>query len=176
MYLVYRTFPYQQMARYYAWRSLAISKEREMIVMIKSNDLKNTWLIDDYLLNHIENGLVLVQPYIMIRDGHGLKSDLFGIFEEAVWPPNSVEPIHWQQTILSGHVVRQYQTMVFPLLGKEHVSCVRLEEKTDKSGDLRVTHQAPANWWSLFSCTVRRSAYLFLWRTEGRTEGHPAWK
>ena len=30
----------------------------------------------------------------------------------------------------------------------------RLEVFKYKSGDFRVTHQAAANWWSLFSCMV----------------------
>ena len=34
------------------------------------------------LLDHIENGLVLVEPDVMIRYCHGLKSDTLGIFEE----------------------------------------------------------------------------------------------
>ena len=54
----------------------------------------------------------------------------------------------------------------------------------NKSGDFRVTHQAPVNRWSLFSRMVsfvahilfsgpwhyRCSAFLFFWRTYGRTD------
>ena len=48
-----------------------------------------------YLLYHIKNSAVLVQPHIMVRYGHCLKSNFLGIFEKRIWPPNKVEPFYW---------------------------------------------------------------------------------
>ena len=41
-------------------------------------------------------------------------------------------------------------------------------EKKNKSGDLRVTHLAPANWWSLFSYMVSVVAHICF--CDGRTD------
>ena len=42
----------------------------------------NDWLL--YLLNHIQNCLVFVQPYIMIWYRHGLEGALFGILKKRI--------------------------------------------------------------------------------------------
>jgi hypothetical protein len=40
------------------------------------------------LLDHIKDGSVLVEPNIVVRDGHGLECDLLGVFEKRIWTPN----------------------------------------------------------------------------------------
>ena len=48
----------------------------------------NDWLL--YLLNHIQNCLVFVQPYIMIWYRHGLEGALFGILKKRIGSPYPV--------------------------------------------------------------------------------------
>lgn len=40
------------------------------------------------LLNHIKYRLVLIEPNVMIRNGHILECHVFGVLEERIWPPN----------------------------------------------------------------------------------------
>lgn len=35
----------------------------------------------------------------MVRDGHGLESDLFGILEVRVRPPDAFQPVNIQQPV-----------------------------------------------------------------------------
>ena len=80
------------------------------------------------LLDHVEDCFVLVEPQVVVLDGHGLEGDFFGVFEVGVRPPDEVEPFDREQPILSGHVGGQDQPMVLPCLSKEHVRGVRLEK------------------------------------------------
>jgi hypothetical protein len=49
-----------------------------------------------YSLNHVQDGLVLVQPHIMIRNCHCLKRYRLRILEEGVWPPHILQPIYFK--------------------------------------------------------------------------------
>ena len=40
-----------------------------------------------YLLDHVEDRFIFVQPYVVVWNRHGLKSDTFSILEEGVWSP-----------------------------------------------------------------------------------------
>ena len=79
------------------------------------------------LLDHVEYRLVLPQPYVVIRNGHGLEGDGLGVLEEAVRPPNFSEPLDGQQPVVERHIIGQTQTVVFPALGKEHITGVGLQ-------------------------------------------------
>ena len=35
-----------------------------------------------HVLDHVEDGSVLVEPHVVIRYCHGLESDFFGVFEK----------------------------------------------------------------------------------------------
>ena len=58
-------------------------------------------------LDHVEYGLVLVEPEVVVWYGHGLERDLLGVLEERVRPPDEVQPVDGEKPVLSGHVVRQ---------------------------------------------------------------------
>lgn len=49
-----------------------------------------------YLLDHIKNAFGLVQPDVMVGNGHRLKGDLFSVLEETVWAPHLPQPIHFE--------------------------------------------------------------------------------
>ena len=40
--------------------------------------------------DHVENGVICIEPDVMIRNGHLLERDLFGIFKERIRPPYPV--------------------------------------------------------------------------------------
>ena len=63
----------------------------------------------------------------MVWYGHSLEGDLLGIFKVRIWSPYSVEPLNRQKLILSGHVFRQAEAMVIPLLAKKDVGNIGLE-------------------------------------------------
>jgi hypothetical protein len=44
------------------------------------------------LLDHVEDGFVLVEPDVVVGHGHLLEGDLFGVFEERVGPPHELKP------------------------------------------------------------------------------------
>ncbi len=45
-----------------------------------------------FLLDHIEDCSVLVEPHVVIGYRHRLKRDLFGVFEKRVRSPDQVKP------------------------------------------------------------------------------------
>jgi hypothetical protein len=51
-----------------------------------------------HLLDHVQDAFVLVQPKIMIGNGHLLKSHLFRVLEERVRTPHVIEPGQGQQS------------------------------------------------------------------------------
>ena len=57
-------------------------------------------ILHNHSLDHVENRLVFVQPYVMVRYRHCLKSHTLGVFEERVWTPDLCEPLHGQQSVL----------------------------------------------------------------------------
>lgn len=63
----------------------------------------------------------------MVWNGHGLKSNLFGILEIGVRSPDSVEPFDWKQLVLSCHVGWQSETMIIPFLAKENIRHISLQ-------------------------------------------------
>ena len=62
----------------------------------------------------------------MVGNCHRLESDLFGIFEERVRSPYSVEPLDGEELVLPGHVGGQSQPVVPPLLAEENVRHISL--------------------------------------------------
>lgn len=62
---------------------------------ISDNDFGNVSM-HRYLLYHIQNGFILVQPHVMIRYCHSLKSNRFGIFEKRIWSPHILQPVHFK--------------------------------------------------------------------------------
>ena len=82
------------------------------------------------LLDHVKYFLCSVEPNIVVWNGHGLKSNLFGILEVGVRSPYPVEPFYGQQLIFSRHVGRQPETMIIPLLAKKYVCHIGLQGKT----------------------------------------------
>ena len=45
-----------------------------------------------HLLDHVEDGVVEVQPEVVVWDGHGLEGDLLCVLEERVGPPDITQP------------------------------------------------------------------------------------
>ena len=90
---------------------------------------QNRWIIDIFdVLHHVHYLLAVVQPKVVVGDGHPLKRDLLCIFEEGIRSPDFVEPFHRKQSILRGHICGQLQTVVVPRLSKEYVRRIRLEK------------------------------------------------
>lgn len=58
------------------------------------------------LLRHVEEGFVVIQPKIMIRYRHLVERDFLRVLEEAVRPPDIVQPVYVQYSVLLGHVLR----------------------------------------------------------------------
>jgi hypothetical protein len=73
------------------------------------------------LLDHVEDGLVFVQPHVVVRYRHRLKGYRFGIFEKRVGPPHVLQPVHLQQSVLRGHVLGEPQPVVLPSLREENI-------------------------------------------------------
>lgn len=77
-------------------------------------------------LSHVEQRLVVIKPEIMVRYRHLVKGDLLGVLEEAVRPPDVVQPVHVEYPVILGHVFRQPQPRVPPALREKYVGHVRL--------------------------------------------------
>lgn len=82
-----------------------------------------------YLLDHVEDSPVRVEPYVVVGDGHLLECDPFGVLEEGVWSPHALQPPDGQQPVLGRHVVRKSQSMVVPRLRHEDVRYIRLQDE-----------------------------------------------
>ena len=50
-----------------------------------------------YSLDHVEDGVVEVQPEVVVGDSHGLEGDLLGVLEERVGPPDVAQPRDGQE-------------------------------------------------------------------------------
>lgn len=83
-------------------------------------------------LHHVQDRLVLVQPHVVVGDGHRLERDRLGVLEERVRPPHVLEPLDLQQPVLGGHVLRQPQPVVLPGLREEDVRRVRHGRLVDR--------------------------------------------
>ena len=81
-----------------------------------------------YLLRHIQQGLIVVQPQVMVGDAHLVESDFLGILEEAVRPPDVVQPVDVENSVILAHVLRQSEPSVSPALCQEDVSDVGLRQ------------------------------------------------
>jgi len=77
-------------------------------------------------LGHVEQRFVVVQPEIVVRNAHLVEGDLLGVFEEAIGPPDAVQPVDIQYAILFAHVLRQPQARITPALCKEDVRHIGL--------------------------------------------------
>ena len=82
---------------------------------------------DLYSLDHVEDGLVVMEPDVVVRDCHLLEGDLFGVFEVGVGLPNVVGPGDGEKPVVGAHVARKPQTVLHPALGEKYVRRVRLQ-------------------------------------------------
>lgn len=46
-------------------------------------------------LDHVQNGLVFVEPHVVVGYRHGLKDDGLGVLEEGIGPPHVFQPVHF---------------------------------------------------------------------------------
>ncbi|GBM18550.1 hypothetical protein AVEN_47942-1 [Araneus ventricosus] len=79
-------------------------------------------------LDHVQNGLVAVEPYVVVGNGHLLEGDSLGVLEEGVGSPHLLQPAEREKAVLRRHVLRQLQSVVLPALRHENVGHVRLEK------------------------------------------------
>ena len=68
----------------------------------------------------------MVQPQVVVGDAHLVERDFLGVLEEAVRPPDVVQPIDVENSIFLAHVLRQSEPGVSPALCQEYVSDVGL--------------------------------------------------
>ena len=83
------------------------------------------------LLGHVDEGLVVVEPKVVVGHAHLVKGDLFGIFEKDVGAPDILQPADVEDSVLLGHVLRQSESMVPPTLGQEDVGHISLITSND---------------------------------------------
>lgn len=76
---------------------------------------------------HIQERLIVVQPQIMIRNGHLVERHAFRVLKEAIRPPDIMQPFHIQYAVLLAHILRQPQSGVPPTLRQEYVGDVSLK-------------------------------------------------
>lgn len=69
----------------------------------------------------------MIQPQIMVRNAHFMEGDFLGVFKEAIWPPNIVQPLHVQDPVLLVHIFREPETRISPGLGEKYVGDVSLK-------------------------------------------------
>lgn len=74
----------------------------------------------------------MVEPEVVVGDGHLVEGDPLGVLEETVGSPDVVEPLHVQDAVLLRHVLRQPQAVVPPALRQEDVRHVRLNTRPGK--------------------------------------------
>ena len=87
------------------------------------------------LLDHVEDGGIVVQPQVVVGYGHSLEGDLLGVLEEGVRPPDAMEPLDGEETVLAAHVGGKNQPVVLPVLGEENVRSISLEEEKHKGAN-----------------------------------------
>ena len=68
----------------------------------------------------------MVEPEVVIRYRHLVEGDLLRVLEEAVGPPNVVQPVDVEDPVLLRHVFRQPQPRVPPALREKYVRHVGL--------------------------------------------------
>ena len=68
----------------------------------RHNDVRNT---RQYLLDHVENAIIVVEPDIVVGDGHLLEGDLLGVLEVRVWVPDFLEPVDRKKPVVAGLVL-----------------------------------------------------------------------
>lgn len=78
-------------------------------------------------LDHVEDRLVLVQPHVVIGNGHCLECHRLGVLKERIWTPHVLQPLDLEQSVAAGHVLRQAEAPVLPRLGEEDVRRVGLK-------------------------------------------------
>ena len=78
-------------------------------------------------LDHVEDRLVLMEPDVVVGDGHILEGDLLGVLEVRVRLPDVIKPGDGQRSVDGAHVAREPQTVVHPALREENVGRVRLK-------------------------------------------------
>lgn len=69
----------------------------------------------------------MVQPQIMVGYAHLVKGDLLSVLEEAVGPPNLIEPVHIEDPVLLVHVLREAQPRIPPGLCQEYIGYISLK-------------------------------------------------
>ena len=78
------------------------------------------------LLGHVDEGLVVVEPKVVVGHAHLVEGDFLGVFEETIRTPEILEPADVEIAVLFGHVLRQSKSMVPPTLGQEDVGHISL--------------------------------------------------
>ena len=83
------------------------------------------------LLGHVDEGLVVVEPKVVVGHAHLVEGDFLGVFEETIRTPEILEPADVEIAVLFGHVLRQSKSMVPPTLGQEDVGHISLITSND---------------------------------------------
>lgn len=76
---------------------------------------------DERQLGHVEQRLVVVEPQVVVGNAHLVERDLLGVLEEAVGPPNAIQPVHVQDAVLLAHVFGQPEPRIPPALRQKYV-------------------------------------------------------
>lgn len=66
------------------------------------------------LLGHVQQRLIVIKPQVVVGNRHLMERDFLGVLEEAVGPPDRVQPLHVENPILFAHVFRKPQAGVAP--------------------------------------------------------------
>lgn len=69
-------------------------KPIKIIFLLDSSQL--LILINWLLLGHVKQCFVIVQPQVVIWDGHFVKRDGLGVLEEAIWSPYILKQYEWK--------------------------------------------------------------------------------
>ena len=100
-------------------------------------DLKTIKIKSDsfrFLLGHVDERFVVVEPQVVVGHAHLVERDLFGIFKENIRSPDFLEPGHVQDAVLFGHVLRQPESVISPALRQKDVGHVRLIDSIKRKG------------------------------------------
>ena len=81
-----------------------------------------------YLLRHIQQRLIVVEPQVVVGDAHLVECDFLGVLEEAIRPPDVVQPVDIENSVILAHVLRQSEPGVSPALCQEDVGDVSLRQ------------------------------------------------
>ena len=138
-------------------------------------DLKTIKIKSDsfrFLLGHVDERFVVVEPQIVVGHAHLVERDFLGVFEETVRPPQVLQPADVQVAVLFGHVLRTPQAVISPALCQKDVGHVRLvDEKWHHDTRIFLSSWSPRQ-----SVCIRYPAIVVRERlgqhNKGQTEKH----